>query len=330
MMTRPPPPASTMVSAAPRATKNDAFKLVSIGKSQSSSVTSTIEPRRRSTAARWASTNRSPSPSTPRTTSTFSASRPVKSKPTATWPPLMRAGRSAGLTDPNPRPRGRRPRGRPQPHQRRFGADPPPRPARPRRQTPAPSAGPPRRRHRSRSHPCPRAPIPDPKPCTLPPGGGWRIHGRGNAPSSGAKAGYRYLHTALDDNSRLVYSEILDDERGETAAAFWRRASAWFSSWDITCERVITDNGGCYRSKAWHKAPKRTRTTVKKTRPLVAPNQRQSRTIPPHPPRGMGLHPPLDQRTTTPQRLPRLPPLLQLPPNPRSPQLEHPSLHHRE
>ena len=72
---------------------------------------------------------------------------------------------------------------------------------------------------------------------------------------------------ALDDNSRLVYSEILDDERGETAAAFWRRASAWFSSRDINCERVITDNGGCYRSKAWHKACKRTRTTVKKTRP---------------------------------------------------------------
>ena len=101
----------------------------------------------------------------------------------------------------------------------------------------------------------------------VPPGGGWRIHGRGNAPGSGAKAGYRYPHTALDDNSRLVYSEILDDERGETAAAFWRRGGAWFSSWDITCERVIADNGGCYRSKAWHKAPKRTRTTVKKTRP---------------------------------------------------------------
>ena len=156
MMTGPPPPASTMVPAAPRANKNDAFKLVPIWKSQSSSVTSTIEPRRRSTAAKWANTNRSPSPSTARTTSAFSASRPVRSKPTATWPPLMRAGRSAGLTDPNPRPRGRRPRGRPQPHQRRFGADPPPRPARPRRQTPAPPAGPPRRRHRSRPRPRPR------------------------------------------------------------------------------------------------------------------------------------------------------------------------------
>ena len=101
----------------------------------------------------------------------------------------------------------------------------------------------------------------------IPPGGGWRVHGRGQAPTPGAKAGYRYLHTALDDRTRLAYSEHLDDERGETAAEFWSRANAWFGELGITCERVITDNGGCYRSRAWHKACKRTRTKVKKTRP---------------------------------------------------------------
>ena len=53
----------------------------------------------------------------------------------------------------------------------------------------------------------------------IPPGGGWRVHGRGQAPTPGAKAGYRYLHTALDDRSRVAYSEILNDEQAITAAA---------------------------------------------------------------------------------------------------------------
>ena len=41
--------------------------------------------------------------------------------------------------------------------------------------------------------------------------------------------GHHFLHTALDGHSRLAYSELLSDERKETAAAFWRRANAWFS-----------------------------------------------------------------------------------------------------
>ena len=101
----------------------------------------------------------------------------------------------------------------------------------------------------------------------IPPGGGWRVHGRGQAPHPGTKVGYRFLHTALDDHSRLAYSEIHNDERGATAAAFWGRAERWFNTWGITCERVLTDNGACYRSKAWHRATKRTATTPKKTRP---------------------------------------------------------------
>ncbi|MCY3952841.1 MAG: leucine zipper domain-containing protein [bacterium] len=75
----------------------------------------------------------------------------------------------------------------------------------------------------------------------IPPGGGWRHHGRGNTPAPGAKVGYRYLHSAIDDRSRLVYSEIHDDERGQTAADFWRRAERWFAAWGVRCERVLTD-----------------------------------------------------------------------------------------
>ncbi len=103
----------------------------------------------------------------------------------------------------------------------------------------------------------------------IPPGGGWRTRGRGydNEGSITRRVGYRYLHTALDDRTRLVYSEILDDEQAVTAAAFWKRAATWFASKGITCERVITDNGSCYRSGLWHRACAETGTTVKKTRP---------------------------------------------------------------
>ena len=102
----------------------------------------------------------------------------------------------------------------------------------------------------------------------IPAGGGWQLHGRGNADHhSRTKAGYRYIHTALDDRTRLVYSEIHLDEQRITVAAFWQRAAAWFALHGIVCERVITDNGACYKSRKWHAACAKTGTTVKKTRP---------------------------------------------------------------
>jgi transposase InsO family protein len=60
--------------------------------------------------------------------------------------------------------------------------------------------------------------------------------------------GYHFLHTALDGYSRLAYSELLGDERKETAAEFWLRANAWFVDCGITVRNVLTDNGSCYRS----------------------------------------------------------------------------------
>lgn len=55
----------------------------------------------------------------------------------------------------------------------------------------------------------------------------------------------------MDDHSRLVYSEIMDDQTKESAAAFWHRAAAFFTSLGITVEAVMTDNGSCYRSRAF-------------------------------------------------------------------------------
>lgn len=102
----------------------------------------------------------------------------------------------------------------------------------------------------------------------IPPGGGWKIHGRGKAPSgTHAKVGYRYLHTAIDDRTRLAYSEILDDEQSTTAAGFWQRAHAWFAAQGVTIERCLTDNGSCYRSRLWAAALADTGVTHKRTRP---------------------------------------------------------------
>ena len=80
-------------------------------------------------------------------------------------------------------------------------------------------------------------------------------------------SGTRYLHSAIDDQTRIVYSEILDNEQASTAAGFWARAAAWYQSIGIPVERVITDNGPCYRSGLWHRACAATATTVNKTRP---------------------------------------------------------------
>ena len=71
---------------------------------------------------------------------------------------------------------------------------------------------------------------------------------RTTRPRSQPRRGYGYIHSAVDDHSRLAYSEILGDERKETAAAFWRRAQAWFADHGIEVEEVLTDNGSCYRS----------------------------------------------------------------------------------
>ena len=80
-------------------------------------------------------------------------------------------------------------------------------------------------------------------------------------------AGYGYLHNAVDDHSRLAYSEILADERKDTAVAFWTRAHDCSPPPGITVERVLTDNGACYRSLLWRNALADDGITHKRTRP---------------------------------------------------------------
>ncbi|SCK59128.1 Integrase core domain-containing protein [Streptomyces sp. WMMB 714] len=95
----------------------------------------------------------------------------------------------------------------------------------------------------------------------IPNGGGWRTVGRTtgvhNRQATTTTRGelqtgdrHSYIHFALDDHSRLAYSEVLTDERKETAAGFWQRAQPVFTRHGITVERVFADNGTCYRSLA--------------------------------------------------------------------------------
>ena len=85
----------------------------------------------------------------------------------------------------------------------------------------------------------------------IPDGGGWRAHGRGAgsiARDRSTKVGFDYVHTLVDDHSRLAYSEILPDETGTTCAEFLTRALEYFAARGITrIERLMTDNAWAYR-----------------------------------------------------------------------------------
>ena len=70
------------------------------------------------------------------------------------------------------------------------------------------------------------------------------------ATKAGTRAGYVYLHTAVDGFSRLAYTEALPDEKAVTAIGFMHRARVWFAAHGIIhIQRIVTDNGACYRAK---------------------------------------------------------------------------------
>jgi len=66
--------------------------------------------------------------------------------------------------------------------------------------------------------------------------------------------GWECLHVCIDDACRVAYSEILPDERKESATAFLERALAWFARQGVAVEWIMTDNGSCYRSQIFRQA----------------------------------------------------------------------------
>jgi transposase InsO family protein len=81
----------------------------------------------------------------------------------------------------------------------------------------------------------------------IPAGGGHRVHGRRDRTGVARGLGYDFVHSLVDDHSRLAYSEVLDDELATTCAAFLRRAFEFMSTHGIAVEAVMTDNAKNYR-----------------------------------------------------------------------------------
>jgi transposase InsO family protein len=94
---------------------------------------------------------------------------------------------------------------------------------------------------------------------------GHRIHGDRRHVVEGA--GYEYAHVAIDDHSRVAYAEVLPDQRGPTTAAFLQRTVRWFARRGLRIARVLTDNGGAYRSSHFHRVASRAHVVLRRCRP---------------------------------------------------------------
>lgn len=81
----------------------------------------------------------------------------------------------------------------------------------------------------------------------IPPGGGWKSLGKEKA-GQRHRLGYSYLHSVVDDHSRLAYSEFCPDETAVTSLVFTQRAVQWFADRGVTIASIMTDNGANYRS----------------------------------------------------------------------------------
>ena len=114
----------------------------------------------------------------------------------------------------------------------------------------------------------------------IPDGGGWRTVGRqqGNrhraatpgkerSKHRGVLMRHAFVHTVIDDHSRVAYAEIHDDETAATAIGVLRRAASWFADRGVRVERVLSDNGSAYKSHAWRDACRELGIAHKRTRP---------------------------------------------------------------
>lgn len=114
----------------------------------------------------------------------------------------------------------------------------------------------------------------------IPDGGGWRFvgrpqGGRHRAATPGKprnayshpKMGHAFVHTVIDDHSRVAYAEVHDDETAVTATAVLRRAVTWFAARGVTTQRVLSDNGSPYRSHLWRETCTELQITHSRTRP---------------------------------------------------------------
>jgi transposase InsO family protein len=101
----------------------------------------------------------------------------------------------------------------------------------------------------------------------IPDGGGHRIHGRAKG-TRGRGIGYDYVHSAIDDRSRVAFSQLLADETGETSARFLVEAAGFFAEHGVRIQRVLTDNAKAYtESLAFTETAAGLGIRLKRTRP---------------------------------------------------------------
>ena len=100
-------------------------------------------------------------------------------------------------------------------------------------------------------------------------GVGHRITGQHARHHRARGVGHEHLHVAIDDASRLAYTEILPSLGKEDATGFLQRALAWYRRLGVTVERVMTDNGSAYRSKLFAKALQQAGARHVRTRPYT-------------------------------------------------------------
>jgi transposase InsO family protein len=98
---------------------------------------------------------------------------------------------------------------------------------------------------------------------------GHRITGNRKGQSSTRGVGWEFVHVCIDDHSRVAFTRILPDEKKESAVAFLEAAVAYYKSLGVTVQRVMTDNGSCYRSKDFAKACKRLKLKHIRTKPYT-------------------------------------------------------------
>ena len=153
----------------------------------------------------------------------------------------------------------------------------------------------------------------------IPDGGGWRyvgrVQGERNREATATRTGNRntrheprlgtaFVHTVIDDHTRLAYAEIRDDEKAVTAIDVLRNAVAWFA------DRGVSDRTGPVRQRIGLQIPRlaerlhRPRHHRQEDPALPAPDQREGRTLPPHPGRRLGSGPFLQLRTARRKALP--------------------------
>jgi transposase InsO family protein len=116
----------------------------------------------------------------------------------------------------------------------------------------------------------------------------------GDGTKRSRRVGWEYVHSIIDDCSRLAYSEIHDDEEAPTVTAFTRRALDWFLDRGIVAERLMTDNAFTYiHNKTLRELLYRRAISHIRHPALHAPHQRQGRALPADPATRVGLRPPI-------------------------------------